>query len=105
MRKPIDPSPAVKVVIGAIGVLYGTVRLLTALLGGLGPAPAGVSAYQTGQVFGLVIAAAVLFFAARYALRGLAERKALQSGPAPPAPPAPAAPDEYVPGSTPPPRP
>ena len=75
MRKEINPSPTAKIIIGSIGVLYGTVRLLTAIIGGLGPAQSG-SAYQMGQIFGLVVAAAVLFFGARYALRGLEERKA-----------------------------
>ena len=99
MRKQIDPSPTAKVVIGSIGVLYGTVRLLTALVNGLGPS--GGSAYQTGQIFGLALAAATLYFGGRYALRGLAERK----GPRPGAGASkPARPAEVVPGSTPPPR-
>ena len=101
MRKSIDLSPTVKVVIGAIGVLYGTVRLLTALVGGLDPAPADSPGYETGQVIGLVVAGAVLFFAARYLWRGLAERKAAQ---APEPAPAGRQPAEYVRGSTRPPR-
>jgi hypothetical protein len=79
MRKVIDPAPMAKVVIGSVGVLYGAAILLRAILKGLDAAPADSPAYQGGQFFGLVIAAAVLFFGARYALRGLAERKASRS--------------------------
>jgi hypothetical protein len=73
-----SPPPA-KMVIGAIGVLYGVAVLLSAIFGGLDSAPSGTSGYGTGQVFGLVIAAVVLFYGARYARRGLAERGASRS--------------------------
>ncbi|HZO59250.1 MAG TPA: hypothetical protein VFB51_06150 [Solirubrobacterales bacterium] len=105
MNRSIDPSPTAKIVIGSIGLLFGVVRVLTAVVGGLGP---GGGAYQAGQVFGVVIVGLVGFFGARYLMRGLEELKASRSGPPAqqslPITPERVMPLEDVPGSVGPPR-
>jgi hypothetical protein len=100
MRKVIDPAPTAKIMIGSIGVLYGAARLLSVVLGGLDAAPVDSPGYRTGQIFGLVVAAVVLFFGARYALRGLAERRDSKSDASIPEM---AKSDDVAPGSTSPP--
>ena len=72
MNKQINPSPNAKIVIGAIGLVLGVVRVLTAVFSGLGP---GAGAYQFGQVMGVIVWAGIAYFGARYMLRGLEERK------------------------------
>jgi hypothetical protein len=105
MNKQIDPSPSAKIVIGSIGLLFGVVRVLTAVLGGLGP---GAGAYRFGQVMGVIVAGAVGYFGARYLLRGIEERKGPQAKrPAQmqlPSVPERPKPVETVSGSVPPPR-
>ena len=104
MNKTIDPSPTAKIVIGSIGLLFGVVRVLTAVFNGLGP---GAGAYRFGQVMGVIVAGAVGYFGARYLMRGLEERKGPRSTPTnqPPLPVAERAkPVESVSGSVGPPR-